>query len=287
MLGAVRDRQVDLAIAATSITAQREREFDFSQPMFESGLQILVPAGGGTLVPSFLTLLFSRAFAELVVLLVVLVLVPAHVVWWVERRREDRITSSSYFPGIVEAAWWAAGTLGGQADAMPRSALGRLVALMWMFISVLFIASFTAVVTTQMTVQSLKNDISGPRDLVGRRVATVVDSTSAHYLAGQDVDVVPFNTLDEAYQAVESGRVDAFVCDAPILLYYASHDGHGKVHVVGSIFREEDYGILFPSASPHRKSVSAALLKLKETGAYSSIYEKWFGTESSPAGSNK
>ena len=32
----------DLAIAAISITAERERRFDFSQPMFDAGLQILV-----------------------------------------------------------------------------------------------------------------------------------------------------------------------------------------------------------------------------------------------------
>jgi polar amino acid transport system substrate-binding protein len=280
LLGAVKTGQVDLAVAATSITAKREREFDFSQPMFESGLQIMVPAGNqGVAVPSFLGFFASRAFLEFLGLLLLLVLIPAHVVWLVERKRDEGIASRSYFPGIFEAAWWAAGTLGGQADAMPRSPLGRVIALIWMFISVLFIASFTAIVTTSMTIQGLKNDINGPRDLAGRRVAAIADSTSAHYLAGQSIDFVPFEHLEEAYQAVETRHVDALVHDAPILLYYASHDGRGKVQVVGSVFREENYGILFPFGSLHRKPVNAALLRLKETGEFSAIYKKWFGAE--------
>lgn len=285
MLAAVRDRQVDLAVAATSITAQREREFDFSQPMFESGLQIMVPAGGSRIgLPSFFGFLLSRSFLELLGLLFILVLIPAHVVWLVERRRDDGIASSSYWPGIFEAAWWAAGTLGGQADAMPRSALGRVIALMWMFISVLFIAAFTAAVTTAMTIQGLRNDITGPRDLIDKRIAAITASTSAHYLAEQDVDVAPFDTLDEAYRAVEARDVDALVHDAPILLYHAAHEGRGKVHVVGSIFHNENYGIVFPYGSPHRKPVNTALLKLKESGEFAAIYRKWFETDSAAAG---
>ena len=38
---------VDLAIANISITSEREKIMDFSQPIYDSGLQILVPKGGG------------------------------------------------------------------------------------------------------------------------------------------------------------------------------------------------------------------------------------------------
>ena len=44
MLGAVRDGSADLAIANISITAMRETQMDFSQPIFEAGLQIMVPS---------------------------------------------------------------------------------------------------------------------------------------------------------------------------------------------------------------------------------------------------
>src|SRR5262249_44078011 len=42
LFAAVKGGGADVGIAAISITAERDRDFDFSQPMFEAGLTILV-----------------------------------------------------------------------------------------------------------------------------------------------------------------------------------------------------------------------------------------------------
>src|SRR5437879_1305492 len=42
LLAAVKEGKADVGIAAISITAERDKQFDFSQPMFDAGLQILV-----------------------------------------------------------------------------------------------------------------------------------------------------------------------------------------------------------------------------------------------------
>src|ERR1043166_4352885 len=42
----VKSKKADVGIAAISITSEREKLIDFSQPMFNSGLQILVPGKG-------------------------------------------------------------------------------------------------------------------------------------------------------------------------------------------------------------------------------------------------
>ena len=215
-----------------------------------------------------------------VVLLIILI--PAHLVWFFERRNPTgMLAHRAYFPGIFEACWWAASTLATQADQMPRAALARLVAVIWMFASVVFIAYFTAAVTSSLTVQQLRGDINGPEDLPGKRVATVKDSTSAEYLRQHNAEVVEFPKVEEAYEALQQGQAEAVVYDTPVLLYYASHDGKGKVQTVGSIFRKENYGIAFPPNSPYRKPVNEALLKLKENGTYEKIYTKWFGSSGS------
>ena len=76
-----------------------------------------------------------------------------------------------------------------------------------------------------------------------------------------------YANIEEAYRALGESKVDAVVYDAPVLLYYASRDGKGKVQVVGSIFRKENYGIVFPPESPYRKPVNEALLK-NQRGRY-------------------
>ena len=159
-----------------------------------------------------------------------------------------------------------------------REALPRVVAVIWMFTSVIFIAYFTATVTSALTLQQLRSDINGPNDLSSKHVASVRGSTAVEYLQRRRIAVTEFANVEEAYRPLEQGQADAIVYDAPVLLYYAAHEGKGKVRVVGSIFRKEDCGIVFPSERSCRKPVNEALLKMKENGIYDQLYKKWFGS---------
>jgi polar amino acid transport system substrate-binding protein len=280
LLSAVKAGQADLGIAAISITADRIKEFEFSQPMFDGGLQILVrdQPGGGS-VSEALRQVFASGVLPIVGVTLLFILVPAHIVWWSELRHpRGMIEHRKYFPGIFEACWWAASTLATQADQMPRSVLGRTMAVLWMFASVVFVAYFTASVTSSLTVQQLQGDIKGPEDLPGKQVAATTGSTSAAYLRQQNVQVLEFPRIEQAYDALLQGQADAVVFDSPVLLYYAAREGKGKVNVVGPIFRKESYGIVFPQNSPYRRPVNAALLRLKENGTYQKLYDKWFGS---------
>jgi polar amino acid transport system substrate-binding protein len=284
LLEATRSKEVNLAIAAISITAERELDWDFSQPMFDAGLQILTPAQGtrSGFVGAIIAGVFSSAVLPILGIVLLMILVPAHLVWFFERKNSTgMLTHRSYLPGIFEACWWAASTLATQADQMPRAALARIVAVIWMFASVVFIAYFTAAVTSSLTLQQLRGEINGPEDLPGKRVATVKGSTSMDYLRAHNIEALEFANVEEALRATQHGSADAVVYDAPVLLYYASHEGKGKVQVVGNIFRKESYGILFPSNSPHRKPVNEALLKIRENGTYDRLYRKWFGSNGS------
>lgn len=281
LLSAIKSGKADVGIGNISITAERDKDFDFSQPMFESGLQILVlnHENGVRSVPTLLAVIFSPALMQLVGIILVIILVPAHIIWFFERHRtEGMIPTLSYFPGIFKACWWAAATLATQADEMPKSVIGRIVAVVWMFTSVVFVAYFTATVTTSLTVDQLQGNIKGPDDLVSKRVATVINSTSAAYLHEQNIQVLEFNKVAQAYDALSQEKADAVVFDAPVLLYYASGEGKGKVKVIGSVFRKENYGIVFGANSPYRKPVNKALLTLQENGTYEKLYQKWFST---------
>lgn len=283
IIEAVRVGQGQVAIAAISITAQREERFDFSQPMFEAGLQVMLRAetsvglGLGQIVEMFTT----GAMPMLLGLLALLILVPAHIVWLGERRHPDSLVEKSYFPGIFTAMWWATGAAVGQQPDQPRSAFGRALSAAQIIVSVIFVTYFTAAVTSAMTVQQLRGDINGPEDLPGRRVATTTGSTAASYLRQLNVSPTEFGQIAQAFKALDDRQVDAVVFDAPVLLYHAATAGRGKARVVGPVFRKENYGILFPQGSPLRKPVNEALLKLRESGAYDRIYNRWFSVMAS------
>jgi polar amino acid transport system substrate-binding protein len=278
LLSSVGEGKADLGIAAISITSEREERFDFSYPMFESGLQIMVMAKGSSKsTPNLFALFFSPELLQLFGIMVLIVLIPANIVWFSERGRDGGMgISRSYFPGIFQACWWSASTLATQADSMPKALLGRVVAIVWMFTSVVFVAYFTATVTTSLTVQQLYSTIQGPSDLPGKIVATTKGSTSAKYLSDRNIQKLEFANIDAAYESLLKGEANAIVFDSPVLLYYASHGGKGKVQVVGEVFQKESYGIVFATNSPLREPINNALLTLQEKGIYQELYDKWF-----------
>ncbi len=284
LLDDVRSGRADLGIAAISITAERDREFDFSQPILEAGLQILVrgtgAAGPENPLVEFLRLLSSPTIALWLGIALLLIIVPAHIVWLFERRHPEGIVPDRrYFPGIFHAMWWAAGTLATQAEQMPRHWFARVLAILWMFVGVVFVAYYTAQLTASLTVQQIRGAIAGPDDLPGKHVAATRGSTAADYLRSRKVDVLEVEQISDAYKLLLDKQVDAVVFDAPELSYYAGHDGKGKVQLVGPVFRKETFGIVFPTDSHLRKDVDRALLALREDGTYQRLEETWFGSQ--------
>jgi polar amino acid transport system substrate-binding protein len=281
LLTAVKNNVAALGIAAISITSERQQNFDFSLPMFAAGLQIMVRnlEGNSNAFSNILQLFFSPALLQVIGFALVLTLISAHIIWLFERNHKNGMIDKSYFPGIFQACWWAASTLATQAEEMPKGAIGRFIAVVWMFIGVLFVAYFTASATTLLTVQQLQGDIRSADDLPGKVVATTTGSTAAAYLKEHHISTLEVAKIEQAYSALLNKKADAVVFDAPVILFYAANEGKGKVQVVGSIFREENYGIVLPNDSPYRKKINNALLSLKEDGTYQTIYDKWFKTK--------
>lgn len=282
LLQEVADGNADLGISAVSITSEREAMFDFSQPILNAGLQILVDGAADSTEPDILSdlirLFVSKTILVWLGIALLLILIPAHLIWLFERNHRNGIVPDRrYFPGILHAMFWAAGTLATQADQMPRHWMSRIVAVLWMFTAVVFVAFYTAQLTAALTVRQIQGSIKGPDDLAGRQVGTTRGSTSAAYLRDHKAKVVEFARIDEAYAALLAQTVDAVVFDAPVLRYYAAHEGKGRVRTVGDIFHKEDYGIVFPTNSPLRKQTNEVLLALREDGTYGRLYDKWFG----------
>ena len=283
LLELVQTGRAEIGIAAISITAAREAEFEFSQPMMSAGLQIMVRGKTkeeASPLSDLLSLLFSSTILVWLGVAGILIFIPAHIVWFLERRHPAGIISTpNYIPGIFHALFWAASTLATQGEQMPRQWLARVVAILWMFTGVVFVAFYTAQLAATLTVQQIQGGINGPDDLAGKRVATTRGSTAAIALRDLRAHVEEVDFIDDAYKALIEKQVDAVVFDAPVLLYYAANGGKGNVNLVGTPFRKEDYGIVFSPNSPLRKRVNNALLILREDGTYQKLYEKWFASK--------
>ncbi len=210
----------------------------------------------------------------------ILIVLPAHVIWLLDRRSTDGVSQSEkYFPGIFYALAWTAEAMVSQAQQMPRQRVARLFGILWLYAGVVFVAFLTANLTANLTVQQIRGAINGPQDLPGKEVGTIMGSPSVGYLRDIGAHVHELKSPDEMYAALLSRQLDAVALGAPALQYYAAHDGLGKVRTVGPEFKKGNYGFVVPLNSPLRKRIDTALLALQEDGTYQRIYEKWFGGE--------
>ena len=279
---AMRSKNADVGLGLY-ITSARDEVFDFSIPTLQAGLQVMVNDTGAKAQPvspvwDMLRLLFSRTTVVWLGVALLLVLIPAHLVWLFERRKQDgMIASRNYFPGIFEAIFWALSTLTSQGLDMPHQWVGRAFSIFWMFAGVVFVAFYTAQLTTTLTVEQIRGTIEGPGDLPAKQVATVGGTTAVDYLRGQNAQVQEFATPDQMFKALLDKKVDAVVTAAPLLLYYAAHEGKGRVKTVGPEFNSAPAAIMVQLDSPLRRKINIALIALRENGTYQQIYDKWFG----------
>ena len=284
LLGSLRSKSADVVVTGIFYSTERDREFDFSYPILEAGLQVMVRDEGGGAVPTPLkdvfNLLFSKSALIWLGVALFIIIVPAHLLWLLDRGNEDGASpSKAYFPGILHAMTWATSALVSQVQTLPSQWLARVIGLLWMFAGVVFIALYTAELTATLTVEQIRGAINGPDDLPGKKVATIAQGAAAAYLHGIKAEVQEFPTLDQMYQALLDGKVDAVLLGAPALRYYAAHDGAGRVKMVGPEFNRNDIGFLFQIGDPVRRRVSSMIVALREDGTYQKIYEKWFGSE--------
>ena len=282
ILGALRSGEADLGVAAIPITSQYEREFDFSHPILAAGLQIMVPEpsqqsrGVGR---EIIQRISNPNLLRLSGAVVVLMLIPAHVLWYFERKSQDGVIEhAAYFPGIFEALWWTILALVGQAEDMPKGPVGKLVALFWVFVGIIYLTYFTAGLTAELTLQELRGNIQGLEDLQNRPVALVADDTVVEYLEGRNIrQVTKFEQPEPAYTALITQQVDAIIAPRPLLLHFATFEPDVRFEVVGTPFLEKFYAIAMPEGSPYRTPVNLAILALREDDTYAQIYRKWFG----------
>jgi polar amino acid transport system substrate-binding protein len=265
MLDAVETGRADLAVANISVTSAREEVFDFSRPIFASGLQIMVPAGGNSL--SIWSILFLTDVFLAVIGAFALLFGGGMIMWRLERNAQP------YFEGTAKqtaflAFWWALNLVvnGGFEERVPRTALGRILRTFLVVASLFLVSVFVAKITSVLTVNAITSSINGPDDLYGQRVATVEDSTAAAFLDRRDIRHVGYEGLGGLLETFESGKADAAVFDSPVLTYYTSTIGEGVVQMARPVFMRENYGFALASGSSLAEPVNRLLLRLREDG---------------------
>ncbi|AEQ06485.1 ABC transporter substrate-binding protein [Corynebacterium pseudotuberculosis] len=88
------------------------------------------------------------------------------------------------------------------------------------------------------------------------------------------IELLAYETSDQAATALVLGRADAFVADSPVLAWAISR-AEGKLETVGSISDAAPYGFAVPKKSQLGVALAAAMQHLIKTGDYQRILKMW------------
>jgi polar amino acid transport system substrate-binding protein len=229
---------------------------------------------------SALSRIASGAFLQsLAALLGVLTLVGL-LVWLAERRRNVQFQRGPA-QGVGSGIWWSAVTMTtvGYGDKAPVTLAGRLIALVWMFASIILISGFTAAIASSLTLGELQQSIRDAGDLRGKHVLTLAGSTTAAYLDEQLIHYRTAPSLDDALQRVADGQADAMVYDAPILRYLVNERQDSALRVLPTVFARQDYGIALPAGSPLREQINRRILRIVGSPEWASLLKSYLGQE--------
>ncbi len=268
---------IDVAIGPISITAERSKHVDFSQPYFTVNFGLLVNANPPSRWDAIRPLV-SRAFIVGIGILFTVLFLVANLIWLVERRRNPEHFPRPYLRGIGNGMWFAVVTMTtvGYGDRAPLTRLGRLISALWMLIAMVTASSLTAGIATALTLSQIdRHEISTMAQLRGHRVAVVHGTPAVNLARRVGANVVIVKRKEKGIELVRDKTADAFIYEYPILKHYLAKHPTPKLVVHQSKINGDQYGFAVARGNALRAHLDVALLEMRETMTLRRIAQRW------------
>nr|GMC70566.1 glutamate receptor 3.7 isoform X1 [Ipomoea batatas] len=278
----VADDVFDAAVGDIAIVTNRTRMVDFTQPYVSTGLVILAPVDRFKSSAWVFLKPFTPAMWGVTA---ISFLVIAVVIWILEHRVNDDFRGPPKRQ-LITMLLFSFSTLFKTNNENTVSTLGRMVMVVWLFLLLVITSSYTASLTSILTVQQLSSStITGMESLVTTNwpIGYQVGSFAYSYLIN-NYDIHPSRLVKlrspEEYEIAlrkgptARGGVAAVVDELPYVeLFLANRTEFGTI---GQQFARNGWGFVFQKGSPIAVDLSTEILKLAENGDLYKIHKKWF-----------
>ena len=277
LLKKVENRDLDVGIAALTITPDREKVLDFSHSYYTTWLGIAVQKKETNPAMIIFQSIFSKKMLFILLALTGTLLCVGTLIWFTERRKHPETFDASPIKGIGNAAWWAATTMTtvGNVEMSPKSASSRFIAFIWMIASLLIVASIIATISSALTVSKIDGPIVTQKDLARGKVASIKGSVSDEFLRSRRLYPLYYKDILSGLEAVKNGSVDAMVYDAPLLQYYINKKFRKTLTLTGAQFETQNYSVMVPQGSKRLEEINQALLEIVNSPAWEDILHKY------------
>ncbi|XP_039130206.1 glutamate receptor 2.9-like isoform X1 [Dioscorea cayenensis subsp. rotundata] len=274
-------QKYDAAVGDITIRANRSLYVDFTLPYTESGVAMLVPVKESNHRNGWIFL--KPLTVDLWLGTMAFFFYTGFVIWAMEHRinTEFRGPPSQQLGTMI---YFSFSTLVFAHREKVENILSKLVLIIWLFVVLILTSSYTASLTSIITVQQLQPSITDVQELlkngdyVGCHNVSFIEDLlkQLHFDKSKIRSVRPEDYVDALTKGSQNGGVSAIIHEIPyIKLFLAQHCK--KFTMVGPIYKTAGFGFVFPKGSPLVDDVSEEILNIIEGDEMEEIERKWFG----------
>ncbi|KAL7153128.1 hypothetical protein ABFS83_04G144400 [Erythranthe nasuta] len=281
----------DAVAGDVTILGNRSKYVDFTLPYKESGVSMVVPIRDdkGKNVLAFLKpltwQLWLTSFCSFIFI--------GFLIWILEHRiNEDFRGPRLHQLGMI--FWFAFSTMVFAHKERVVSKWGRSVLIIWFLVVLILTQTYTASLTSMLTVQKLQPAVTDVNVLIQNKeyVGYMEGSFLFEFLKRLNFDesrLRPFNSAEEMDKLLSKGSRNGGIAAAfqeipYIKLFLGKYCS--KYVMVGPTYKADGFGFVFPTGSPLVLDVSRAILNVTEGQKMVEIERKWFGDSTKCSDSN-
>ncbi|KAJ7979520.1 Glutamate receptor [Quillaja saponaria] len=287
LLYQIKLQKFDVVVGDTTIIANRSSYVDFTLPYTESGVSMVVKIKDDErknmwifLKPLSWDLWLTNGCA---------IVLTGVVVWFLEHRvNTDFRGPPKQQVGTI--FWFSFSTLFFAHREKVVSNWSRFVLIIWIFVVLILTQSYTASLTSLLTVQRAQPAVVDVEELrrnnyfVGYQRNSFVRGLLIKQLNFDESKLRPYSTPEEYHEALSKGSnnggVDAIFDEIPyIKLFVAKYCS--KYTLVGPTYKTDGFGFAFPQGSPLVPYISKAILNVtQDFDLMQAIERKYFADQS-------
>ncbi|XP_028766552.1 glutamate receptor 2.7 [Neltuma alba] len=271
----VYNKTYDAVVGDVTLLAERLQYVDFTVPYAESGLSMIVPVKSQDSTWMFIKPFTWQMWAVTGAILNYTML----VVWYLERVPNPEF-QGNWKRQFSTALWFTFSSLFFAHREQMHSNLSRVVMAAWLLLVMVLTSSYTASLSSMLTVQQLQPNVTSIEWLKRNNVKIGCDGDS--FVRTYLEKVEKFNpeniiNLSSEYNyddAFKSNSITAAFLELPyekvyISTYCKEYSGSAPTSRFGGL------GFIFQKGSPLTKDVSKAILQLSERGELTNLEAKW------------
>uniref|UniRef100_A0A8C1TWW4 Glutamate receptor n=1 Tax=Cyprinus carpio TaxID=7962 RepID=A0A8C1TWW4_CYPCA len=300
MVGELISRKADLAVAALTITAEREKVIDFSKPFMTLGISIMYRVHIGRR-PGYFS--FLDPFSPGVWLFMLLAYLAVSCVLFLVARLtpyewynphpclKGRCSLLINQYSLGNSFWFPVGGFMQQGSTIaPRALSTRCVSGVWWAFTLIIISSYTANLAAFLTVQRMEVPIESVDDLADQ---TAIEYGTMHggstmtffqnsryqtyqrmwnYMYSKQPSVFVKSTEEGIARVLNSNY--AYLLESTMNEYYRQRNCN--LTQIGGLLDTKGYGIGMPLGSVYRDEFDLAILKLQEENRLEILKRKWW-----------